>query len=193
MLLPPSRTKTQHNDDAIHSMDTTVGEDTEGWSAEVESSLRKRKASDQVSRFVDRLHKRLSVEDHFPRDEAVQAVVERIDTLLAKNNDLELKATEGNANVRENEGKTIRNAFPELELEKMKYLVECKEGNIASLEGDIRHLESQNSERKSTRKRPEANLKVKPLTEEPSGAKDWVDAFEVQIEKVEERIKIRDE
>ena len=84
MLLPPSRTKTQHNDDAIHSMDTTVGEDTEGWPAEVESSLRKRKASDQVSRFVDRLHKRLSVEDHFPRDEAVQALVEGIDSLVAR-------------------------------------------------------------------------------------------------------------
>lgn len=124
MLLPPSRTKTQHNDDAIHPMDTTVGEDTEGLSAEVESSLRKRKASDQVPRFVDRLHKRLFVEEHFPREEVVQALVERTDSLVAKNKDLELRVTEGDAKVRESEGNLIKNAFLELELEETKYLVE---------------------------------------------------------------------
>lgn len=168
-------------------------------SLEVGSSLRKRKAGDEVPQSVDRPSKRLSVEDHFSRDEVVQALMERVDSLVAKNKDLELSAIKGDAKARENEGNL------ELELEKIKYRLMEKEGGVASLEGAIWDLESQLQEQRDKKdnvdweldeeieKKWAAEREVKSLTEELSGSRDLVKTLEAQLEKAEQRIKVRDE
>lgn len=95
----------------MHSIGTATGEDTEGRLAEVESSVRKRNASDQVSPSVDREHKEPFSEDHFSRNEAVQAIVERIDSPIAKNKNLELRAADGDAKARETGDNLIKECF----------------------------------------------------------------------------------
>lgn len=92
-------------------------------SAEVGSSLKKRRAGNVVPQSVDRPSKRLSVEDHFSRDEVLQAFVERTDSLVAKNKNLKRNAAEGDAKSRENKRTLMKNASLEVELEKFKYRV----------------------------------------------------------------------
>ena len=180
----------------VHPMGTTTGKYAEGLSAEVERSFGKRKASDEVPLSTGQPQKRLSLEDHFSRDEVVQALVERIDSLVAENRDLELRATDtdSDAKASENEGNLIKNAFLELELEETKYLVEDKEGDIAGLEAEIEDLESQlQKEIDKRRGRGSAFYEVQSLIEKLREVKDRVMTLEAQIEKAEQRVNVRDE
>lgn len=134
--------------------------------AEVGSSLRKRRAGN-VPQSVDRPSKRLSVEDHFSRDEVLQALVERTDSLIAKNKNLKRNAAEGDAKSRENKRTLMKNASLEVELEKFKYRVMEKEGDVAGLQCAIRDLESHLQEQMDKKDDVELELEEESEKKEP--------------------------